>query len=46
MGDKEWTCDFPEGEGICPMQGDTISATHNSDTQLRQGVGTHCLRKH
>lgn len=44
MGDKEWVCDFPEGKGICTLQGDTISAAYNSGSQLCQGVGTDCLK--
>ena len=38
MGDKEWVCDLPKGKRICTLQGDTVSATHQSDPQLCKGV--------
>ncbi|CAL5442760.1 unnamed protein product [Camellia sinensis] len=44
MGDKERVCDFPEGKRICTLQGDTISATHQSDTQLCKGVGADSVK--
>lgn len=43
MGDKGWICIFPEGERICTMQGDTIFAAHQPDTQLCKRVGANCV---
>ncbi|GMQ05762.1 hypothetical protein CsSME_00050655 [Camellia sinensis var. sinensis] len=34
-----FTCNLPEHPEIDTLQGDTISATHQSDTQLCKGVG-------
>ena len=39
MGSKERECVFPEGQRFCTLQGDTISATHQPDSQLCQRVG-------
>ncbi|CAL5360278.1 unnamed protein product [Camellia sinensis] len=44
VGDKEWVCDFPKGKRICTLQGHTISATHQSDTQLCKGVGAGSVK--
>ncbi|KAL7189131.1 hypothetical protein ACSBR1_038907 [Camellia fascicularis] len=41
---KERVCDFPKGKRIFTLQGDTISATHQSDTQLCKGVGADSVK--
>lgn len=34
VGDEGWICIFPEGKGFCTLQGDTVFAAHQPDTQL------------
>ncbi|GMP33681.1 hypothetical protein CsSME_00006892 [Camellia sinensis var. sinensis] len=34
-------CYLQEHPEICTLQGDTISGTHESDTQLSKGVGAN-----
>jgi hypothetical protein len=45
VGDKEWFCIFPEGKRLCTLQGNTFSAAHQPDTQLRKRVGADCVKE-